>query len=108
MENYTILSELRTIQYTTKNAQPQIQRWLAKWNSSFCSVERQLMQLKEQNYSQCLRCSTNNETITHVISCRIEEANTYWELSSQALLDWILQYEAISGLMEAIKGRLNN
>ena len=66
------------------------------------------MQWEEQNYSQCPRCSTNNKAITHVISCRVEEANTYQELSSQALLDWILQHEAILGLIEVVKGRLNN
>ena len=82
-------------------------RWLSKWSSGICGVGKWLQRWKDQPHSKCLRCQTNNETVSHVIHCPHIDAAFVWATGVAELREWLDSNDASPGLVDIITCRLN-
>ena len=72
------LIDIHVLEHATANLPTWDSRWISKWSSGHCGVGVKLAQWKEQSHSKCPRCSTDYETVEHVICCKHVDATSIW------------------------------
>jgi hypothetical protein len=72
-------------------------RWLIKHLTGFCGVGK-MMHRWGKGTSHCPRCDRIQEDTLHVIVCPAPRAKTVWELSIQALSQWMLDNKTLPPL----------
>ena len=81
-------------------------RWISKWSSGHCGVGVKLLQWKEQKHSKCPRCSTDHETVDHVICCTHVDATSIWTTGIESLRTWMRKHHCLYDLDTAVCTRL--
>ena len=80
--------------------------WITKHNSGFCAVGRNMARWNQWPQSNCPRCSSENETNTHVILCPEETATHTWLTAIHRLRQWMLSQKTEPGICRAICSNL--
>ena len=90
------------------NTSKGINRWLAKHNTGFCGVGKQLHRYKFQTHSDCPRCGTTDETTDHVLQCKETSACELWDNEVRSLQLWMKKEKVLCRLSDIIIFNLNS
>ena len=66
-----------------------------------------LAQWKEQSHSKCPRCSTDYETVEHVICCKHVDATSIWTTGLEDIQVWMQQHHCLTTFATAVYIRLS-
>ena len=92
--------------HATRNLPIHDSRWISKWSSGHCGVGVKLQQWREQPHSKCPRCSTDHETVDHVLCCKHEDATSIWTTGLEDIRMWMQQHHCVPDLDFAVCTRL--
>jgi hypothetical protein len=103
--------ELNRIDYVTAGAamrceKPHTRRWVAKFSSDYCGVNKWMYRWKQRESAKCPRCNEPLEDVEHVWRCQGTESPQKWEAALAALSLEMRRLQTDPIVEKIIMGRL--